>query len=102
MKIVAELLCRGIGPEASDRFHWRFVAGKCALPANKLIVRFAGPLLAMTDDTFCEVDGFALFRRPTARRQADAIRTNADIPCGNFFGRRDPSEIRAVRSDGHG
>ena len=50
----------------------------------------------MTDEALCGVDGFALFGRPTARRQPCAVRADADVPGGDFFGLGNAAKIRVL------
>jgi hypothetical protein len=40
----------------------------------------------MADEALCRVDRFALFGRPTARRQPCAVWADADVPQCYFFG----------------
>src|SRR5882757_4804537 len=76
---------RSVGPEASYGLDRRLVAGKRPLSAHELIVGLSGPFFAMAGGAFCCIHGFTLLRGPTARRQADAVWTNADVPRGNFL-----------------
>src|SRR5205814_1537484 len=69
------------------------VAGKRPLPAHQPIIGRAGSFVAMAGDAFRGVHGFSLLRSTTSWWQADAVWTDADVPCGNFLRRCSPSAV---------
>src|SRR5260370_1143444 len=53
-------------PETADGSDRHLTPRKSALTADELIVRLAGPLLAVTRKALCEADPLTLLRRPPA------------------------------------
>src|SRR3954462_3378643 len=82
-----------VGPEASYGLDWRLVGGKRPLSAHELIIGLSSSFFAMAGGAFCCIHSFPLLRGSAARRQADAVWTNADVPRRNFLRRCHSSEI---------
>jgi len=92
----------GLNDHLVKEMQSKITANMSLLSADELIIGLSGPFFAMAGGAFCCIHGFTLFRSPTARRQADAVWTNADVPRSNFLRCCHSSEIGTFRRECNG